>query len=81
MCTITVPSARRSTSTRTAERLGRAPIRLKDAGLGETGFDLGTAGQDVGRRLVVGGEVAFAVDRSAAQNDGVTVGVEAQQIR
>jgi hypothetical protein len=52
-----------------AGRSSADPV-LQDTGLGESGLDLGTAGEDTGRRLVIGGRI-LTVDRSAAQDDGV----------
>ncbi|MGW7364133.1 hypothetical protein ACWGI8_12070 [Streptomyces sp. NPDC054841] len=49
--------------------------------MGEAGLDLGTSGEDARRRLTVGGQVAFASDGCTAQDDGLAVGVEGQQVR
>lgn len=54
---------------------------LQDAVLGESGLDLDAAGEDVGCRGGVRGEAALAVDGGADQDDGVTVGVDAQRVR
>ncbi|GGW77330.1 hypothetical protein GCM10010350_72950 [Streptomyces galilaeus] len=76
---IAVPLRLRLHTDRGTGRPGPDPV-LQDAGLGEARFDLGAAGQDVGRRFVVGSEVTLAIDGSATQDDGVAVGIEAQQV-
>ncbi|WP_425281760.1 hypothetical protein [Streptomyces nitrosporeus] len=53
---------------------------LQKVGLGKARVALDAAGQNAGRRFVFGDGIGFAVDGSAAQDDWVTVGTEAQQV-